>query len=970
MASILVLDDRAVERELLEVVLSSAGHTVLQCSNGADALALARAELPELIIVDVLVPEMDGYEFVQELREDTAIAASRVILCTATFDEDEVRHLARACDVTHVMVKPIAPQELLLVVEAALTAKPMPVRPKPPGRFGREQLRAANAKLIEKVAELDRADEVRRLLAAIVESSDDAIIATTLEGKIMSWNHGAENLYGYTAEEAVGEPIAVLVPPERGGELSEIMELLKHGGPAARLDTVRVRNGGAPVDVAVTISPIYNDTGKLTGAATIARDISVRKQAEREFALAHRAAVETVRARSEFLANMSHEIRTPLNGVVGMTGLLADTPLSGLQHEYLDALGASNEALLAVVNEVLDFSTLEAGHVELETSELDVRATVEEALLTLTAPARAKGLEISHQVDADVTAVVRGDRARVRQVLLSLLSNAVKFTTSGEVGLHVSVAEDERLRFAISDTGVGIDDATSASLFEAFAQADPSSTRRHGGTGLGLAISQQLVTLMDGQIGAESRGGGGARFWFTATLPAAASVAAPPHERLDLLGLRALIVSDGEIERTVLDRYLRELGLACTSAEPGAAIAELEGASRTGRQFELAVLDFDQPQLSCVELVHAIRERPKLGAVRVVMLSAFRRDRESFADDATTIVIPSPARPSEIRDAIGEVVGAKASPMANVSGAAGLASPAAAAEHRSDARSEETGPTGEPDGPLVLLAEDDPTNRSVAAALLRKRGVRTAIAHHGREAVYMAGESSFDAIIMDCQLPEIDGYEATRRIHEAERPHHTPVIALTAHALPGDRERCLGAGMDDYVAKPVHADAFYEVLERWLPREPARAEHAQRRGVSPDGVSPEGVRPEGVRPEGVRPEGVEDEGLVDQDTIDQLKDTLTPEMLEQLLRTFEQSLPRRLADIATAARSGDQPELRRLAHVLKGSSATIGAARLSAAAHELEQLGGEPDTTVGQEQLEALEATATASCPALRGHLL
>jgi two-component system sensor histidine kinase/response regulator len=907
MASILVLDDRAVEHELLETVLGSVGHTLLHASNGESALALAQAEHPDLIVADVLMPGMDGYEFVRALRADPDTAATRVILCTATYDEDEVRRLALACGVSHVMIKPVDPAAILSVVEAALSAAPAPIRVEPVEPFGREQLRGANAKLIEKVAELERAKEVRQLLAAVVESSDDAIIAKTLEGIIVSWNRGAEELYGYTASEAVGRSIAMLVPPERPDELPTILEQIKRGRLANRLETVRLHKDGKAIDVALTISPIYSDAGELTGAATIARDISVRKEAERELARAHRTAVETARAKSQFVANMSHEIRTPLNGVVGMTGLLGDTPLDQLQQAYVDALAASSEALLVVVNEVLDFSKLEAGRLELASGDFDCRGAVEEALLMLAEPAKAKGLEISHRVESDVPATVRGDRARLRQILLNLLSNAVKFTASGEILLRVCVDRGHRLRFTVSDTGVGIDASRSASLFEAFAQEDQSTTRRYGGTGLGLAISRELVKRMGGEIGAESRDGGGATFWFTAELPASTSATGSVGSRLDLLGLRALIVGDGEIERTTLENYLRERGLACNGVAPADAIETLERASADGKPFELAILDFDESQMSCVELTRAIRERPALGAVRVVMLSASALDRDALegAGAGVSIVIERPAGPSAICDAIGDALDAVIPAVR----------PAA-----------HTDPIRASKGPRVLLAEDNEINRTVAEALLAKRGLRTAIAVDGRQAVEMAGAHRYAAILMDCQMPELDGYEATQLIREAERGHHTPIIAMTAHSMPGDRERCLAAGMDDYLAKPVRAEALDGVVERWL--------------------------------------------TLDSATISQLKDTLSPEMRSRLLDTFEQSATKCIADIESANARGDPLEIRRLTHLLTGSSATLGAAALADSCQRLERLSGDDDTTLGQSQLDELGATFTAVFPALRRQLL
>ncbi len=523
MASILVLDDRAVERELLEVILSSAGHTVLQASTGENALVLSQAEHPELIIADILMPGMDGYEFVHALREDPDTASMRVILCTATYHADEVRRLALACGVSHVLIKPVEPEEILRIVAETLDAEPEPepARAEPSDRFGREQLRAANAKLIEKVAALERAEEIRKLLVAIVESSEDAIIAKTLDGIVLSWNRGAEELYGYSSSEVVGKSIAMLVPAERPDELPEILARIGRGEVTHQLETVRVRKDGVSIAVALTISPIYNTAGKLTGAATIARDISVRKQAERELALAHRTAMETALAKSEFLTNMSHEMRTPLNGVIGMAGLLDDTALDQEQREYLDALKISGESLLSVVNNVLDFSKLDAGQLELDLGDFDLRELVGETLAMLASSAKVKSLHLGHEVDSDVPVSVSGDRGRLRQVLVNLLSNAIKFTTIGEVELHVRRDGGERLHFAVCDSGVGIEDGQAKSLFEAFTQADQSSTRRYGGTGLGLAISRELVQRMGGEIGGESRAGRGATFWFTAELPQA-----------------------------------------------------------------------------------------------------------------------------------------------------------------------------------------------------------------------------------------------------------------------------------------------------------------------------------------------------------------------------------------------------------------------------------------------------------------
>src|ERR1700677_339791 len=382
-----------------------------------------------------------------------------------------------------------------------------------------------------------------------------------------------------------------------------------------------------------------------------ARSISAHRRLE----IVSAEALEGSRLKSEFVASMSHEMRTPLNGIIGMTELLRDSSLDQVQIEYLNALSASGEALLGVISDVLDFSKIEAGFMELDRTDFALRGAVEEACQMLAEQAHSKGLEISHWVDSRIPVAIRGDRARLRQILLNLLSNAVKFTASGEVTLRVTARNDDRLHFAVMDTGVGIDNEQATALFEAFAQADQSTTRQYGGTGLGLAISRQLVELMGGQIGAEPRDVGGSVFWFSGELPEAEAAAASTRPRPDLRGIRTLVVDDSASNRTILEHYLRDWGLACESVDrPSAAVDALERASREGHPFELALLDFNMPQMNGIELVREIRKRPALEALRTVILSSGSFEPAQFEAMRVSAVLKKPARQADIYDAIAD----------------------------------------------------------------------------------------------------------------------------------------------------------------------------------------------------------------------------------------------------------------------------------------------------------------------------
>lgn len=666
-------------------------------------------------------------------------------------------------------------------------------------------------------AKLEREAALEGRFRDLVENASDFIGSCDADGRMRSVNAAAARMLGVAQKAVVGLSLHDIAAPGHRRRLDDLIAAIR-AGQATRCEIDILVPGGEGPTLELAARPVQHRDGA-QGLQVIGRDVTAYKQLAHALEVARASAEAASRAKSEFVANMSHEVRTPMNGIMGMTEILLGTPLLEDQQQYVQMVKSSADALLHVVNDVLDYSKIEAGRLELDPVPFVLRDMLAESMHPVAVRAQQKGLELSYRVAPDVPEALVGDPERLNQVLVNLLGNAIKFTATGDVHLDVRLAPDAppphlpggqcAVAFSVSDTGIGISADKQALIFEAFTQADASTTRRFGGTGLGLAISSRLVQMMGGQISVESTPGQGSTFRFIYALTMAeAPEPAADLAREALADMRVLVVDDNAINRRVLQEVLVGWGTRPDLADDApAALALLQEAQVSGGRYALMITDMHMPGLDGIQLAERVKQQPQLDRLPILMLTSAGQpgDVERGRRVGIDAFVTKPVGQRQLLSAVLRLL------------ASTVCAPAWATP-------QPVTPVRAPVSPLrILLAEDNPVNQRVAVAILAKRGHIVTVADNGQQALEAIEHGTFDVVLMDVQMPELDGFEATAAVRQLERSgrrDHLPIIAMTAHAMSGDRERCLAGGMDDYISKPIIGTVLIDLVER-IARTPA-----------------------------------------------------------------------------------------------------------------------------------------------------
>ena len=846
---ILVVDDRQENLFAMATVLKPLNAEVVTALSGNEALSHVLRHSFALILMDVQMPEMDGFETASLIQEYEHSSHVPIIFVTAINKEEKYISQGYQLGAVDYLFKPVDQDILQSKVKVFL-------------ELHREKMHLGNVlhELEHTQTQLERnhqelADAHHQVKTSksyvdnIIKSMTDALVVIDSDMTIRSVNQATLTLLGFEEQELTGQHPRLLFGEEFVQGM--IMEELMNSGSVYDVETTYMTKDQGILPVSFSGSILKDDQDRFQGIVCLAQDITKRKHAEAEIAEARDRALEAARLKSEFLATVSHEIRTPMNGVLGMTELLLDTTLTAEQLDYVETVQSSGNILLTIINDILDFSKMEGHKLSLEVIDFNLRTVVEEVMDLLATQAQGKGLELVGLVYATVPSAVRGDPGRLRQILTNLVGNAVKFTSHGEVVVQVTSLEetdkDVMVRFDVTDTGIGLPPDTQERLFQPFIQADGSTSRKYGGTGLGLAISKQLTEMMGGDIGIFSEPDHGSLFWFTVRLAKQPVTTPNVTPREDLQGLHICLVDDNGTSQMLLQHYTGTWGVRSETANDGPqALERLRAAFDRGDPFDLAILDMQMTGMDGWALARAIKGDPNLSSIQLVLLTSLGipGDGRMAQETGVAAYLTKPVHESQLYQILCLVMGKTHETENGPSHPSGIITQHTLKEVQGHSR------------PRVLVVEDNPINQRLALRMLEKLGCRVDIAGNGKEAIDSVTQTSYDVVFMDGMMPEMDGLEATREIRKREGlsvkgegflgdnqipttqdeqrntlheirdtrcERRLPIIAMTANAMQGDREKCLEAGMDDYIAKPITSEVLVTILKRWVSERPEKA---------------------------------------------------------------------------------------------------------------------------------------------------
>jgi PAS domain S-box-containing protein len=771
-----------------------------------------------------------------------------------------------------------------------------------PLKFTHEEVQAIVQKAREKSLDyqrLARAEEALRKSEAknraLLNAIPDVMYRISKDGVYLDYKTDRKSAPLVSPDKLLGKSVAEVLPPELAEQFMRNIERAMQSGDTEIFEYQLATNDQVKDFEARVVTSGEDEV------LTIVRDITKRKRLERDLIAAREAALDASRAKGEFLTNMSHEIRSPMNGVIGMTGLLLETKLGAEQREYAETVRSSADALLTIINDILDFSKIEAGKLQFETLDFDLRESVEGVARLLADRTQAKGVEMVTLIERGVPTRLRGDPGRVRQVLTNLAGNAVKFTEQGEVVIRVSrengTDTHATLKFDVIDTGIGIPEEAQGRLFQPFSQADGSTTRRYGGTGLGLAISKQLVEMMGGRISLTSAEGKGSTFSFTARFEKQPGADSVRPARTELEGLRLLVAAARHATREMVGAECSGHAMSVCEATSGAeALETLRGEAARGAPCDIAVLDLRLGEMDGLTLARKIKSDPAIASTRLVMLTPLGFYKDDLVKAAgIEAIVTKPVKQSQLLDRLAKVISGAEHSTESESAAAQLA-PARALSHA-----------------RILIADDNLVNRKVALGQLRQLGYSAEAVASGPEVLEALEKQTYDLILLDCQMPEMDGYEVTAEIRRREgASKHTPIVAVTAHAMEEARKKCLDAGMDDYLSKPVKVEALAAVLDRWVPGAGESAEVSVEESFAVDLFA---------------------------NMRKFAGNAVSPELVIEVIELFLADAPARLEAMREGLARDEAGAVGKAAHALKGGCHYVGATKMAELCNKLEDLG-------------------------------